>query len=178
MVKEFPKVDSEIFPGGENPNFGQKAVLIASISSADQALIGNNKVDAMLDPSFLKGQWGRTHLVNLNGTYDTFGLEYEYPFPWRGYDLAAQLYFNNLNSESYLDQYIIGASSQVFFPLGEFMIGAGPLVQSIMNHDRERYADMGVRASIRYTYHQWLFELGGQKSVKVNQVLASLAKKI
>lgn len=155
LQASFPKAEQEFFPGGVNPAYGQKAIVIASISSADPLYLSTQTTESQ--------SWIRLSRVGLRlGTHVLRDNRAEYKALGAaasgrikavlGLDWDAGVEWLSLSAEDYYDQQAPSLDLGPVWTWREFSVMPKLQLRSLLNEEGSRALDLGLRLETAY---QW-----------------------
>ncbi len=181
MRDQFPKAEQEFFPGGVNPAYGQKAVVVASISSSEPIIL-REKAGANTDDSFLRLNrvglvLGAHTLRDSNAHYQALGAgaaARTKPILGLPFELGTDL--ESLRAEDYYDQYAFNLDAGPVFSWRALHLAPKIVLRQLWSGEGTNATDFGFRVQTGLRLDYWTFALSAGASQESKEGLGTIAR--
>jgi hypothetical protein len=154
VAQEYPGLKVELFHGGENPEFGQKAVVLAAIGREPLAPVVQ-EAPAPEQPRWTQRMeilGGPHYLRDNRAHYAGLGAGYAIRPNFAPLKLEAGVQLVSMSAEDYYDQYSLTLDVGPVFSFGSLDLSPKALYRAIYNEEGSNSGDLGLRAAALYHF--------------------------
>ncbi|HYX37787.1 MAG TPA: hypothetical protein VE954_32190 [Oligoflexus sp.] len=154
IAKEYPGLKVELFHGGENPEFGQKAVVLAAVGR-EPILPAVKEAPAPEKPRWTQRMEivaGPHTLRDNRAHYSGLGVGFAVRPTLTPVNLEAGFQVISMSAEDHYDQYSLVLDVGPVFSFGSLDLMPKVLYRGLYNEEGSRSGDVGVRAAALYHF--------------------------
>jgi hypothetical protein len=175
LSKEYSGLKVELFHGGENPEFGRKAVVLAAV--------GRDPVVPVVAeaPAPEKPRWtqrleilgGPHYLRDNRAHYSGLGAGYALRPTFTPVALEGSVQLVSMSAEDYFDQYSLAVDFGPVFSLASLDLMPKIMYRGLYNGEGTRSGDLGIRAAALYHFGRNNIGLSVSTSRETQDVILS-----